>query len=147
MSDAIDEKKIAAMYSVDLSAAFDIVNRELLFKRLRIYGFNEEFLAILEDWFTNRVAYVECESKSSMIFAMTFGTLQGSVLGPILFALFILPIFEIEDLDAYADDNYVIKIASNLAKLEEQVSRSINTVLKWLHDSGMVVNIPKLPQN
>ena len=108
LAQLLENNNYAIMASLDLSAAFDVVNRDLLLKRLDVIGLSQEFVKIIEEWLTNRKAYVEVEQSSSSFFPIQCGTVQGSVLGPVLFSLFISPIYELEDMISYADDSYII---------------------------------------
>ena len=108
--------------SLDLSAAFDVVYRPLLFERMKMIGIQPSILNIVKDWLNLRNGYVECNGKTSNIFELNYGTLQGSVLGPILFALFFRPIFELLDLFTFADDNYVVRDGANIQELKNNLT-------------------------
>ena len=89
---ALDSNNYYVLSSLDLSSAFDIVNRELLLKRLEIFGIPEDVRLLLKNWLSERLFYVECAGYSSAIHEDNTGTIQGSVLGPVLFCLFIRPL-------------------------------------------------------
>jgi hypothetical protein len=108
-----------------------------------LYGIGSQLVDAIMDWLHQRYAFVECEGKSSDFFEILKGTLQGSVLGPVLFALFILPIMEIDDVDVYADDNYLLKVGRNIAEAKTVIESSANKLYQWLKDSGLVVNLKK----
>ena len=91
------------MGSLDLSAAFDVVNRDLLFKRMDAMGLPEDLKALLKDWLSERICYVEAGGNVSAFFRCDHGTIQGSVLGPVLFSIFIRPLYDLEELITYAD--------------------------------------------
>ena len=95
-----------AVASLDLSAAFDVVNVDLLLKRLKIMGMPEDLVKLLTSWLTDRAAYVEVDGECSEYFLVQEGTVQGSVLGLILFNLFIRPLLETANCPAYADHSY-----------------------------------------
>ena len=105
ISRALDEDNFYVLASLDLSAAFDLVNRELLFKRMEIMGIPPDVVLLLKDWLSNRLFYVNINSSNSSLHQDNHGTIQGSVLGPILFSIFIRPLYEIESMVTYADDN------------------------------------------
>jgi len=140
---SIDQGDYVAMGSLDLSAAFDVVNVELLMKRLTTLGLPTDWLHLLESWLTDRAAFVEVSPDRSMLYNIDIGTVQGSILGPVLFSLFVYPILENGKLVAYADDSYAI-VAS---KTKEQVTTEIGTVLTemtiWFKNSGLKVNETK----
>ena len=86
------------MASLDLSMAFDLVNTELLVKRLKIMGMPNDLINLIREWLSNRSYYVQLGEDCSVLFDSNTGTIQGSVLGPILYALFVSPLFDLDDL-------------------------------------------------
>jgi hypothetical protein len=143
ISRAIDNDNFAAIASLDLSAAFDVVDRGLLFERLHTMGIPEDVRALLKEWLKDRMSYVEVRGSSSYMRKSDSGTVQGSVLGPILFSLFIRPIYDLEEITTYADDNYVIKEDSNLEITLNKLKESVTIVARWLKSSGLKVNDSK----
>ena len=73
------------MASLDLSAAFDLVNIELLMKRLKIMGFPMDLTNLIKQWLVGRKFYVQVGGSCSMLIDSDTGTIQGSVVGPILY--------------------------------------------------------------
>jgi len=142
LAQLLENNNYAIMASLDLSAAFD-VNKEFLITRLKIMGLTDGFVNIIEEWLTDRNAYVEVNQTSSAFFPITCGTVQGSVLGPVLFSLFISPVYELEEMISYADDSYIIAGAKTKEESKILLEKSTNTVAAWLKDSGMKVNVEK----
>jgi hypothetical protein len=89
----IDQGQYVAMGSLDLSAAFDVVNVDLLIQRLNILGLPTDWMSLLELWLRDRAAFVEVSVDQSMLYDINIGTVQGSILGPVLFSLFVCPVF------------------------------------------------------
>ena len=87
----MDQDQYVAVASLDLSAAFDVVNVDLLLVRLRKKGLPTDVVKLLESWLKDRQSYVEVRNCCSQYFGSDDGTVQGSILGPILFSLFISP--------------------------------------------------------
>jgi hypothetical protein len=54
-----------------------------------------------------RSYYVRIDGKNSVLFDLLLGSVQGSILGPVLYAIFVSPLFMIEDLDLFADDSFI----------------------------------------
>ena len=103
ISAAIDKAKMdgmdAGLTSIDLRAAYDMVCRTTMFKKLRTLGINGTFLAIIEDYYTNdSVVYAVNDGTTKPLY-MTQGVKQGCNLSPMLFNLFLVDVIqEIHDL-------------------------------------------------
>ena len=82
---AADEKCFVIMASLDLSMAFELVNTELLVKSLRIMGMPNDLINLIREWLRNRSYYVQVGEECSVLFDSETGTIQGSVLGPVLY--------------------------------------------------------------
>ena len=143
ISRKMDEDEYAVMSSLDLSAAFDLVNLDLLLKRLKIMGIPRDLVQLLEIWLRDRFFYVEANGANSMISKNDIGTIQGSILGPILYALFIRPLYDIEKLTTFADDNYVVECNKEKRVALEELGRRLGKIVKWLKNSGLKVNESK----
>jgi hypothetical protein len=143
ISRAMDEDKFVVAASLDLSVAFDVVNRNLLFQRIKIMGIPDDMTELLEDWLSKRQSYVEVRGKTSYMNNSDSGTVQGSVLGPVLFSIFIRPIYDIEEITTYAENNYVIKESDCLTNASRDIERSVDVVAMWLKQSGLKVNKSK----
>ena len=102
------------LLSLDLSAAFDMVNIDLLLKRMSIMGLPDDLIGLISIWLKERTYFVSLNGKNSTLYNIFLGTFQGSVLGPVLYAIYISPIFDLEDLSAFADNNYAIQINSDI---------------------------------
>ena len=72
------------MASLDLSAAFDVVNVGLLVKRMKIIGLPEDITSLVETWLTERFFYVEVDGVTSRLVTTWFGIIQGSLFHSLL---------------------------------------------------------------
>ena len=143
ITDALDQNHYALMASLDLSAAFDVVNIGLLVKRLDIIGVPTDVVSLIETWLTERLFYVSINGDNSCLMSSDAGTIQGSILGPILYAIFVAPLFDLEKLSNYADDNYIVRWNSDMESLIIDMKKSLESITKWLKDSGLKVNEAK----
>ena len=143
ISRAADQKCFVVMASLDLSMAFDLVNTELLIKRLRVMGFPSDLINLIREWLKGRSYYVQVGESCSAIFDSEIGTIQGSVLGPVLYALFVSPLFDLTGLVNFADDNFCVEWSSDLSVLVNNVEKKLEMITKWLRGSGLVVNEKK----
>ena len=84
ISKAVDEDMYALMASLDLSAAFDVVNIELLLERMVVIGLPIDVISLVKIWLTDRYFYVSLDGDNSYVRDCNVGTVQGSILGPIL---------------------------------------------------------------
>ena len=66
-----------------------------------------------------------------------------TVLGPILYAIFVALMYELEDMSSFADDNYTIRWHSDLQTMIQNLETLLTRTTKWLKDSGLVVNETK----
>ena len=143
ISRAADDKNYVMMASLDLSAAFDLVNIELLLKRLRILGLPKDLIKLIQIWLTDRKFYVEIDGLCSMLLESDTGTVQGSVLGPILYAIFVSPLFDLTPITNFADDNFVVVWNNQISDVILNLERDLEMITKWLKDSGLKVNESK----
>jgi hypothetical protein len=68
---------------------------------------------------------------------------QGSILGPILFSLFISPVYDLENIVTYADDSYVISEGTTKEESLQELTRVLDVVARWFKASGLKVNFEK----
>ena len=143
LSHSLDQDNIALMASLDLSAAFDVVNIELLLKRLKIIGLPPDVIKLIRIWLEKRLFYVSIDGNNSYLLTSDSGTVQGSILGPILYAIFVSPLFDIEKMTNFADDNYVIRWNKCMEALITDMEKSLEAITKWLKESGLKVHTDK----
>ena len=143
MGDFLESKNLVALTSLDLSCAFDVVNHSLLVNKLREKRLPYSLVNIVENWLQDRSAYVEVYNEQSDSFRVPYGTVQGSVLGPILFAIYISDIFEVEPVVIYADDNYLLTHGDDERALQVTTEVQVNRLVTWLKSIGMCVNSKK----
>ena len=140
---ALDEDNYVIMASLDLSAAFDVVNIDLLLKRLRLIGLPDDVVGLIEIWLKNRYFYVQVLDHNSNFIEINSGTIQGSILGPILYAIFVAPLYDISKISNFADDNFAITQNKNKISCILAMEAKLNEIVKWLKDSGLKVNESK----
>ena len=143
LAKALDGDNFALMASLDLSSAFDVVNIDLLIKRLIIVGIPDDIISLISVWLKNRTFYVMVGNDSSDVHLLDAGTVQGSILGPILYAIFVSPMFDLAKMTLFADDNYLICWNKTIQELIDDMTKTIELVIKWLRQSGLKVNDSK----
>ena len=140
---SLDDDNFVALASIDLSAAFDIVDVELLIKRLKILGLPRDVVDLIKIWLNERYFYVSVGGHDSTLETSWYGIIQGSILGPILYALFISPLFNLEKLTCFADDKFALAMSKDKHELINLLKTKLERIVKWLSESGLKVNEAK----
>lgn len=128
---------------MDLSNAFDTVHHGLLLERLRKIGIPNDILMLIGNWITGRQAQVDIAGTHSNTYKIGSGTTQGSVLGPILVAMFLRPVLDFIGLESYADDNYLMVAAKYTTELLNEIQKKSNALSLWFRSSGLAINLGK----
>ena len=105
--EVIDKRGYAGILLTDLSKAFDCINHESLIMRLKTYGFSLESLTFIQGYLSNRIQRIKINSSFSEYSNVESGIPQGSISGPLFFAIFICDLlFDDIDIDLanYVDD-------------------------------------------
>ena len=130
---------------MDLSKAFDCLPHDLLIAKLNAYGFGQKLLNVIHNYLSKRKHYTRVGSAFSSILEILLGVPQGSVLGPLLFNLFIndLLLSCEEDICNFADDNTLSISGPSLSDVLARIDKEIKVVLDWFTYNGMVANPEK----
>ena len=143
---ALDKKKKVIVVSTDMSAAFDLLDKEILLPRMQKLGIPSSLCSIYNEFLSNRRAFVQCGESKSEEFDIPVGCVQGSPSGPYLFTLLVDGIaghMSDTSIVAYADDMYFIYEADSWEGVSEIASQSTKKSMEWLKKSGMVLNSSK----
>ncbi len=105
---------------LDLSKAFDTLDHHILIKNLEFYGLQGLSVKLMESYLSNRTQYVEIDESNSDMLHLSTGVPQGSILGPLLFIIYINDISNASkmfDFIIYADDTTLYYGRNNYQKL------------------------------
>ncbi len=75
-----------------------------------------------------------------MLFNLLLETVQGMILGPALYTIFVSPIFEITDMSAFTEDTFIPKANASLPLLIKDMEKTLEAITKWLKKSVLIVN-------
>ena len=143
---AIDKNKIVGTVLLDLSKAFDLVDHKILLSKLRCYQFGEGSLTWFESYLTQRQQQVSIAGKLSSSMHISSGVPQGSVLGPLLFLLYINDLaLEIDKslIDFFADDATLTMTGTCTADIAQELNSDVVSAVNWCKRNKMTVNILK----
>ena len=146
IKNSLDNRKYGCGIFIDLQKAFDTVNHDILLKKLERYGIRGTALDWFKSYLTNRKQYVSVNGYSSSYLSVTCGVPQGSVLGPLLFLIYIndLPLASSKlSFYLFADDTNIYYEAENLNQLQSVVNKELEKVRKWLNVNRLSLNISK----
>ena len=130
----------------DLSKAFDCLPHELLIAKLDAYGFDKSSLKLMHSYLSNRKQSVKINDTYSSWSEILFGVPQGSILGPLLFNIFICDMFyflEGFDIANYADDSTPYCAGKSAESVVNNLEQSSTILFKWLNNNYMKVNTGK----
>ena len=139
---AVNVGKIIGCVLVDFRKAFDLVDHNILLKKLECYKCNEACLKWFESYLTNRIQRVSLGNNLSEPASMTCGVPQGSTLDPLLFLVFIndLPLFlqSSSVVDLYTNDTIFYDFQNDINQLKNNLQSSLESLHKWCKQNGMV---------
>ena len=143
---ALNQKQISLLLLIDFSKAFDMVEHNILLQKLYHYGIRGVALSWLKSYLANRKQYVSLNNKHSSIVEMEYGVPQGSILGPLMFIIYIndIPnICEMAKFILYADDANIIISGRNLAEIEKEFDHLSKKLENWVNINGLKINLKK----
>ena len=144
-SNLVEGRTSAGLY-LDLARAFDTVNTEILLKKLTKYGISDNALALFSSYLSHRTHCLKYKDSISDSIDITCGVPQGSILGPILFLLYINDLPSICDearFLLFADDTTVLYSAPTVSELQLKICRSFPKITLWLHANRLSLSTSK----
>ena len=143
---ALDQNLITGVVFIDLSKAFDCLPHSLLIAKLHAYGVDWSACELLADYLSHRLQRVKIGTARSSLAELSKGVPQGSILGPLLFNIFVNDLFlfiEKCTLYDYADDNSMSYSSSTLQGVLSSLLNYCKIAVEWFGNNGMKANSTK----
>ena len=142
----MEVKKDGCGVFIDLKKAFDTVNHDILLHKLEHYVIRESVLAWFKSYLSDRKQYIHLNGVDSEMKGITCGVPQGSVLGPLLFLIYINDLPNISKklkFYLFADDTNIYLESHDLQSLEKTMNKELEKLFEWLCINRLSLNISK----
>lgn len=140
-----DNKKSMAVF-IDLAKAFDTVDHALLVRKLYQIGVRGLPLKLIKSYLFERQQFVQIENSKSDFQLITYGVPQGTVLGPILFIIYINNLCNLNikgNIITYADDTVVLFEDKSWEQVFKKANETMKLVYSWLNTNRLTINKTK----
>ena len=141
-----DTKRLVGSVLLDFSAAFDIIDHNMLLDKLSCYGFTLSAVSWIKSYLSNRSQRVFYNGSLSDVKHIHCGIPQGSCLGPLLFTIFTndMPlVLDRANIAMYSDDTTLYMSATNVEDLSVALNKELQCISEWVVNNKMILNISK----
>ena len=142
----LDNKGSTCVLLTDLSKAFDCLIHDLLLAKLNAYGFHYNSMKLIYSYLSNRLQRVRVNCSYSSWNEIIYGVPQGSILGTLLFNIYLSDLFMFckdSDIANYADDNSPFSCNKDIESVILQLEKDSNILLTWVSNNGLKANPDK----
>lgn len=145
IKELLDNQSYVIGLFLDIEKAFDCVNHEILLYKLEHYGFRGHSQKFLESYLTGRDQFTKTNNCNSMVRSINYGVPQGSILGPLLFLLYVNDIQNSidDDIVLFADDAGIFINNKNFNTLLDKTKESASKLHEWYSANKMSVSFTK----
>ena len=130
------------MVLIDLHKAFDTFDHQILLKKMKYLGFSKNTISWFKSYLCERKFQISINTSYSSPANLLCGVPQGSILGPLLFLLYIngLPQAFVSDSLLYADDTHIVFQHKSEIEIEKQLIRDFSSMCDWFVDNKLSIH-------
>ena len=146
ITSSLDQGHYVVSLFLDLSKAFDTVNHQILLNKLKFYGLQQSENNWFQSYLSNRKQQVYVNGVASDSCLISTGVPQGSILGPLLFIIFINDLPRSSTFFStrlYADDTSLTASGSDLDSLLREINKHLPVIYEWLCSNKLTLNLSK----
>ena len=139
---AFDKGLFTGMILIDLQKAFDTIDHDIFLKKLQCLGFSETAIAWYRSYLTNRYLTVNVEDSFSEQAHLACGVPQGSILGPLIFLMYVNDMSQAVkcDLYLYADDSCLVYTGNDVKIIEDNLNKNFNSLCDWFVENKLSIH-------
>ena len=144
--ESLSKKQVTLLLLVDFSKAFDTIEHAILLRKLEHYGIRGIVLKWFESYLDQRKQFVCINGSNSKTKPIKYGVPQGSILGPLLFIIYIndIPgISKFAHFILYADDANIFITASTIEEVFQKFDDLSSELIQWVNSNGLALNLKK----
>ena len=143
---SLDNGMCTGILLTDLSKAFDCISHELIIAKLYAHGFTKNSLSLVCDYLTQRKQRTRIRNKNSSWREIIYGVPQGSILGPLLFNIYINDLFLFSEeflMCNYADDCSLYEFSDTVEQVIIKLEKDENLLIQWYKNNYLKPNPEK----
>ena len=138
----MDDGLLTGMVLIDLQKAFDTIDHEVFFSKMAHIGFSSDTINWYKSYLNNRTFLVNIEKELSSPGDLACGVPQGSILGPLIFLLYVNDMSSSIDCDLllYADDSCLIFTGPDIKTIESNLNRNFESLCDWFVENKLSIH-------
>ena len=142
---SLDHKKVIGVLSLDVSKAFGSLQQDILIAKLHAYGFEMKALKLIYSYLINRTQTMKVKAEYSAKRQVKAGVPQGSLLGILLFNVYLNDMFDSVQVDLYnfADDNNLSIVSNTIDEAKASLITETEAAINWIESNQIIANPEK----